>query len=180
MDFLFGNPLMTEPSKAISDYFWGKPTTIGSKVRLPDFLGIWYEMESLPIYFTSGYTKCTITYALNPSNDKELLITNGYTNQQGNPSTSEMTAEILADGAQMLMSTGMFLVPKFKMSIMAVEAGDAGSRYEYAMLGTTQRKDGLWLLSRTPVPMPLAVRARFIAKATDFDVTKLTIIKQTN
>ncbi len=112
-----------------------------AKVALDKYLGKWYEIAHLPAGFQSGCNETTATYSLLDNGNISVLnecVKNGkYKKAKG-------TAKIVDK------QTGA----KLKVTFFWPFYGDywiirLGENYEYAVVGTPNRKY-LWILSRTP------------------------------
>jgi apolipoprotein D and lipocalin family protein len=111
------------------------------RVELERYLGKWYEIAHLPARFQEGCTDTTATYALSGDGSISVLnecIRNGRTKQaKGKAKVVDKNS-----GAKLKVT---FFWP-FYGDYWII---DLGKDYDYAVVGTPNRKY-LWILSRTP------------------------------
>ena len=134
-------------------------------VELKKYLGKWYEIAHLPARFQEGCTDTTATYTLSEDGSISVLnecIRNGKVKQaKGKAKVVDKTS-----GA------------KLKVTFFWPFYGDywiinLGKDYEYAVVGTPNRKY-LWILSRTPqIDDKLFSQLIESAKSKGFDVNNL-------
>jgi apolipoprotein D and lipocalin family protein len=121
----------------------GKQNTLEvvPRVELEKYLGKWYEIAHLPARFQKGCTNTTATYTLSEDGNISVLnecIRNGKVKQ------AKGKAKVVNK------NTGA----KLKVTFFWPFYGDywiidLGKDYDYAVVGTPNRKY-LWILSRTP------------------------------
>jgi len=134
-------------------------------VELKKYLGKWYEIAHLPFRFEDGCTDITATYSL--SEDGNVSVLN----------------ECLRDG-KLKQAKGKAKVvdkdtgAKLKVTFFWPFYGDywiidLGKDYDYAVVGTPNRKY-LWILNRTP-QMDDKLYSQLIesVKSKGFDVSRL-------
>jgi len=134
-------------------------------VELEKYLGKWYEIAHLPAKFQEGCNETTATYTLSKDGSISVLnqsIKNGKTKQ------AKGKAKVVDKKSN----------AKLKVTFFWPFYGDywiitLGNDYDYAVVGTPNRKY-LWILSRTP-QMDDKLYSRLIeyAKSKGFDVDKL-------
>jgi len=112
-----------------------------SHVELEKYLGKWYEIARLPARFQEGCTDTTATYAL--SEDGSISVLNECI-ISGKVKQAKGKAKVVDkhSGAKLKVT---FLWP-FYGDYWII---DLGKDYDYAVVGTPNRKY-LWILSRTP------------------------------
>jgi apolipoprotein D and lipocalin family protein len=110
-------------------------------VDLKKYLGKWYEIAHLPARFQEGCTHTTATYAL--SEDGSISVLNEC-RRNGKMRQSKGKAKLVdKDSGAKLKVT--FFWP-FYGDYWII---DLGKDYDYAVVGTPNRKY-LWILNRTP------------------------------
>jgi apolipoprotein D and lipocalin family protein len=134
-------------------------------VELKKYLGKWYEITHLPTRFQEGCTDTTATYTL--SEDGSISVLNEC-KRRGKVRQAKGKAKVVDrnSGAKLKVT---FFWP-FYGDYWII---DLGKDYEYAVVGTPNRKN-LWILSRTP-QMDDKLLSQLIesVKSKGFDVTKL-------
>lgn len=134
-------------------------------VELTKYLGRWYEIAHLPTRFQEGCTDTTATYTL--SNDGSITVLNEC-RRRGKVKRAKGKAKVVDK------TTGA----KLKVTFFWPFSGDywiikLGTAYEYAVVGTPNRKY-LWILSRTHhMEDALYTQLLEFAKSKGFDVTRL-------
>jgi apolipoprotein D and lipocalin family protein len=133
-------------------------------VELDKYLGKWYEIAHLPFRFEDDCTDITATYGLSKGNISVLneCLRDGKLKQaKGKAKVVDKNS-----GAKLKVS---FFGP-FYADYWII---DLGKEYDYAVVGTPNRKY-LWILSRTP-QMDDKLFSQLIesAKSKGFDVDKL-------
>jgi apolipoprotein D and lipocalin family protein len=123
------------------------PLQTVAHVDLNRYLGLWYEIGRYPNSFQSGCLGSTATYTARPDGDIDVL--NSCRNEQ--------------DGSLRAAKGRAWVVDKFSNARLKVsffwpfrgdyQIIDLGQEYEYAVVGTPNRKY-LWILSRTPAMPP--------------------------
>jgi apolipoprotein D and lipocalin family protein len=137
------------------------------RVELEKYLGKWYEIAHLPTRFQKGCTDTTATYTL--SKNGNISVLNECT-RNGKVKQAKGRAKVVDK------NTGA----KLKVTFFWPFYGDywiidLGKDYDYAVVGTPNRKY-LWILSRTP-QMNDKLFSQLIesVKSKGFDVSKLII-----
>jgi apolipoprotein D and lipocalin family protein len=141
------------------------PLEVVPHVDLKKYLGKWYEIAHLPAKFQEGCTDTTATYNL--SKDGSISVLNECT-RNGKVKQSKGKAKVVDKNSN----------AKLKVTFFWPFYGDywiinLGKDYDYAVVGTPNRKY-LWILSRT-LQMDDELFSQLIefAKAKGFDVSKL-------
>ena len=141
------------------------PLAVVPHVELKRYLGKWYEIAHLPARFQKGCTDTTATYTL--SDDGSISVLNEC-KRRGKVKQAKGKAKVVdkTSGAKLKVT---FFWP-FYADYWII---DLGTDYEYAVVGTPNRKY-LWILSRTP-QMDDTLLAQLLesVKSKGFDVTKL-------
>lgn len=138
-----------------------------SKVELDRYLGKWYEIAHLPAGFQNGCNQTTATYSLRENGT--IFVLNECT-KNGKYKKAEGTAKV-AD-----KQTGA----KLKVTFFWLFYGDywiikLGENYDYAVVGTPNRKY-LWILSRIPkLDEKLFLELKEFAKSKGFNVDNLIL-----
>ena len=118
-----------------------KPLEVVPYVELNRYLGKWYEIAHLPIRFENGCTDITATYSL--SKDGNVSVLNECL-RDGKLKQAKGKAKVVDK------NTGAKLKVTFFWPFSAdYWITDLGNNYDYAVVGTPNRKY-LWILSRTP------------------------------
>ena len=136
-----------------------------AQVDLQRYLGKWYEVAHLPFRFENDCTDITATYSL--SKDGKISLLNECL-KNGKLKQAKGKAKVVdkSTGAKLKVT---FFWP-FSADYWII---DLGKNYDYAVVGTPNRKY-LWILNRTP-QMDDALFAQLVesAKSKGFDVNKL-------
>jgi apolipoprotein D and lipocalin family protein len=136
-----------------------------SHVELEKYLGKWYEIAHLPARFQQGCTDTTATYTL--SKEGSITVLNECV-RNGKLKQAKGKAKVVdkKSGAKLKVT---FFWP-FYGDYWII---DLGKDYDYAVVGTPNRKY-LWILSRTPqMDDKLFFQLTESAKTKGFDVNKL-------
>ena len=136
-------------------------------VELEKYLGKWYEIAHLPARFQKGCTDTTATYTLSEDGNISVLnecIKNGKVKQaKGKAKVVDKNS-----GAKLKVT---FFWP-FYGDYWII---DLGKDYDYAVVGTPNRKY-LWILNRTPkMDNKLFSQLLESVKSKGFDVNNLII-----
>ena len=141
------------------------PLQVVPHVELEKYLGKWYEIAHLPAKFQEGCTDTLATYTL--SKDGSISVLNECT-INGKVKRSKGKAKVVDKNSN----------AKLKVTFFWPFYGDywiinLGKDYDYAVVGTPNRKY-LWILSRT-LQMDDKLFSQLIefVKAKGFDVSKL-------
>jgi apolipoprotein D and lipocalin family protein len=118
------------------------PLQTVAKVDMTRYLGRWYEIARLPNRFQKGCAGSTADYALRE--DGEISVINSCRKEQDG-SLEQVTGRAwIVDAASNAQLKVTFFWP-FRGDYWIIELG---KEYEYAVVGTPNRKY-LWILSRT-------------------------------
>jgi apolipoprotein D and lipocalin family protein len=134
-------------------------------VELNRYLGKWYEIAHLPTRFQKDCTDTTATYTV--SDDGTITVLNEC-KRNGKVQQAKGKAKVVDK------NTGA----KLKVTFFWPFYGDywiinLGKNYEYAVVGTPNRKN-LWILSRTPqMDDQLFTQIIEAVKSQGFNVDKL-------
>ena len=134
-------------------------------VDVKKYLGKWYEIAHLPFRFEEGCSDITATYSL--SKDGTISVLNEC-KKNGKVKRAKGKAKVVDK------NTGA----KLKVTFFWPFYGDywiinLGNDYEYAVVGTPNRKY-LWILSRTPqMDDKLFSQLIELAKSKGFDIENL-------
>ena len=138
-----------------------------SKVELDRYLGKWYEIAHLPAGFQNGCNQTTATYSLQDNGNISVL---NECSKNGKNKKAKGTAKVVDK------QTGA----KLKVTFFWPFYGDywilkLGETYDYAVVGTPNRKY-LWILSRTPtIDTKLYSELTEFAKSKGFNVDNLIL-----
>ncbi len=134
-------------------------------VDLKKYLGKWFEIARLPARFEEGCSDITATYSLKKNGSISVL---NECKRNGKVKVAKGTAKVVDE------STGA----KLKVTFFWPFYGDywiinLGNNYDYAVVGTPNRKY-LWILSRT-LQMDDKLFSQLIdfVKSKDFDVQSI-------
>jgi apolipoprotein D and lipocalin family protein len=155
-----------------------EPVTSVKSMELPKYLGRWYEIARLPMFFQRHCAgNVTATYSLNP--DSTIKVDNQCLKKNGDPMQSIGQA-VPVDESHAKLSvtflpswlrwTGLAKAPYWVLKI--------DDDYTTALVGEPSRKY-LWILSRTPKISP-AVYQEYVSEAQrqGFDISQLIVTKQ--
>jgi apolipoprotein D and lipocalin family protein len=134
-------------------------------VELEKYLGKWYEIAHLPAKFQEGCNETTATYTL--SKDGSISVLN-QSIKNGKMKQAKGKAKVVDRKSNAKLKVTFFWPFYGDYWIIAL-----GDDYDYAVVGTPNRKY-LWILSRTP-QMDDKLYSQLIeyAKSKGFDVNKL-------
>jgi apolipoprotein D and lipocalin family protein len=113
-----------------------------SNVELSRYAGTWYEIARYPNRFQKGCRNTTATYT--PMENGDVNVLNRCSTDSGEK-TAHGTAKVVDPQTNARLKVTFFW--PFYGDYWII---DLGEDYEYAVVGTPDRKY-LWLLSRTPV-----------------------------
>ena len=134
-------------------------------VELEKYLGKWYEIAHLPAKFQEGCNETTATYSL--LDDGSISVLN-QSIKNGKMKQAKGKAKVVDRKSNAKLKVTFFWPFYGDYWIIAL-----GNDYDYAVVGTPNRKY-LWILSRTP-QMDDKLYSQLIeyAKSKGFDVNKL-------
>ena len=134
-------------------------------VELEKYLGKWYEIAHLPAKFEEGCNETTATYTL--SKDGRISVLNQCI-KNGKMKQAKGKAKVVDKKSNAKLKVTFFWPFYGDYWIIAL-----GNDYDYAVVGTPNRKY-LWILSRTPqMDDKLYSQSMEYAKSKGFDVNKL-------
>jgi apolipoprotein D and lipocalin family protein len=142
-----------------------KPLEVVPYVELNKYLGKWYEIAHLPFRFEDDCTDITATYSL--SKDGNVSVLNECL-RDGKLKQAKGKAKVVDKNTGAKLKVTFFW--PFSADYWII---DLGKDYDYAVVGTPNRKY-LWILSRTP-QMDDKLFSQLIksVKSKGFDVNKL-------
>jgi apolipoprotein D and lipocalin family protein len=139
-------------------------------VNLERYAGLWHQIAFYPTRFQGDCTiDTTATYTLRP--DGKVGVLNECTKTNGKRKSIEGKARIVDEKTQAKLKVKFFwFAPAGDYWII-----DLGPNYEYAVVGTPNRKY-LWILSRTPT-MDRVTYEKILERiqAQAFDIGKIQI-----
>jgi len=120
------------------------PVTTVQRVNLERYMGNWYEIARFEHFFQKGCRASTATYTLLPSGEVEVV--NHCVNEKDNsPREAKGRAWSVDPDGNARLKVSFFWPIRTDYWIL-----DLGKEYEYAVVGSPNRKY-LWILSRKPV-----------------------------
>lgn len=143
------------------------PVTSVQSVDLPRYMGVWYEIARYDHFFQEGCRGSTASYALTPNGEVE--VTNRCVNEKDNSvRVAKGRAWSVDPGGNARLKVSFFWPIRTDYWII-----DLGREYEYAVVGSPNRKY-LWILARKPV-MEKAVYQHILGLVAKqgFDIDKL-------
>lgn len=123
------------------------PLETVAHVDLNRYLGLWYEIGRYPNSFQKDCLGSTAMYAARP--DGEIDVTNSCRDEQDGRLRQAKGRAWVVDKASNARLKVSFFWP-FRGDYWVI---DLGQEYQYAVVGTPNRKY-LWILSRTPEMNP--------------------------
>jgi apolipoprotein D and lipocalin family protein len=136
-------------------------------VELEKYLGKWYEIAHLPARFQEGCTDTTATYTL--SRDGNIIVLNECT-KNGKVKRTKGKAKVVDKNTGAKLKVTFFWPFAADYWIL-----DLGKDYDYAVVGTPNRKY-FWILSRTSqMDDRLFSQLLESVKSKGFDVSNLII-----
>jgi len=142
------------------------PLTTVPNVDLNKYSGTWYEIARLPNRFQKHCVSDVVAnYTLNPNNT--VAVVNSCMQVNGRTKTAEGVARVAGEAKDSNSILEVRFAPSF-LSWLPFVWGDyrilaLGPNYEYAMVGTEDRKY-LWILSREKA-MSEALQKKLLAEA---------------
>lgn len=142
-----------------------KPLEVVPYVELNKYLGKWYEIAHLPFRFENGCTDITATYSL--SKDGNVSVLNECL-RDGKLKQANGKAKVVDKNSGAKLKVTFFW--PFSADYWII---DLGNDYDYAVVGTPNRKY-LWILSRSP-QMDDNLFSQLVesVKSKGFDINKL-------
>lgn len=152
-----GNPCVPEPLRPVS---------------LKDYLGRWYEVARYEQSFEKGCEGVTADYSLRQ--DGMINIVNSCRMKNGKQRVARGTAKLVPGSHGAKLKVGFFGPFHFGNYWVLDRAPD----YGWSIVGDPSGRY-LWLLSRTPTPGDMELRALIHrAAALGYDTTRLVITEQ--
>jgi len=123
----------------------GPPVTVVPKVDLSRYAGKWHEIAKYPNRFQRGCVGATAEYTLAPDGKSVEVVNRCMEEGPGGKERSiRGKAKVVEPATNAKLSVTFFWPFSGDYWILAL-----GSEYEYAVVGTPDRKY-LWILARTP------------------------------
>ena len=147
------------------------PLQTVDSVTVSKYMGVWFEIASIPQRFQKGCTDTQATYTLTDAGTVNIVnaCRKGADTQ---PVSAQGQARVVAgsNGAKLRVSFFLSFLPFFWGDYWIV---DLASDYSYAAVGSPGR-DTLWILSRTP-NLPDATYQHILAHlgSQGYDVNRL-------
>ncbi len=116
------------------------------QVDLSRYLGLWFEIGRYANSFQKGCLESTATYSIRPDGDIDVL--NSCHNEEDGRLREAHGRAWVVDSSNARLKVSFFW--PFRGDYWII---DLGKDYEYAVVGTPDRKY-LWILSRTPQMHP--------------------------
>ena len=136
------------------------------------YLGKWYEISAIELWFEKGCKGVTANYSLLPDGKLRVINTCYKDSLDGELKVANGKAKIVDTESNSKLKVTFFW--PFYGDYWIIELGE---NYEYAVVGSPDRET-LWVLSRTPTMDPTVyagILDRMSAKA--FDVTQLRMME---
>ncbi len=122
------------------------PLKTVAQVELSRYLGLWYEIGRYANSFQKGCLESTAVYSIRPDGDIDVL--NSCRNEGDGRLREAHGRAWVVDTSNARLKVSFFW--PFRGDYWII---DLGQNYEYAVVGTPDRKF-LWILSRTPQLSP--------------------------
>lgn len=150
------------------------PLETSDNANLDQFLGLWYEIASIPQIFTSGCSCTTAEYSLSPdgsgvtvSNNCQLLGFNNNIQGIATQASPDDFSKLLVDFPSVPGEPGDYWILHF------------AENASYMLVGNPDR-DNLYILSRTPVLGPQKYNGLLgLADELCFDISQVVLTEQT-
>jgi len=142
-------------------------------VDLPKYMGKWYEIALFPQWYQKDCTGTTAEYTLMPNEKVKVINSCHLKTLDGKLKIAKGSAHVVDKKTNAKLKVTFFWPFYGDYWIL-----DLGSNYEYAIVGSPNRK-GLWFLSRQPkISKELYEKLKKKASSLGFDVSKLTLTVQ--
>lgn len=145
------------------------------RVDLSRYLGKWYEIAHIPVFFQKGCAGgTTATYSL--IKEGTVGVENQCCTSDGKKKVARGRAWVVDKNTNAKLKVSFFSILGFHLFAGDYWIIDLGPEYEYAVVGHPSRSIG-WILSRTPSLSPDVLRGiaeRLEAKGYDFSRFKMT------
>jgi len=152
--------------------WWGKstgpPLAVVPGVDLSRYAGTWYEIAKYPNRFQRGCVGATAEYTLSPDGKRVEVVNRCREIDTGKVRSVRGKARVVDPTTNAKLSVTFFWPFSGDYWILAL-----GEEYEYAFVGTPDRKY-LWFLARTPtIGDDLYGRLVDLARARGFDPARI-------
>ena len=168
LSFIFLAILSGSQSFAMGHHAPSAPLTTVEKVNLVRYLGKWYEIARLEQFFEKGCVGATADYSLADDGKIKVLNTCHMKSCDGKIKVANGIARVVDTLNNSKLKVSFFWPFEGDYWIMKL-----GQDYEYAVVGSPDRKS-MWILSRTPQitdALFAEIKTEFAAK--DFDTEAL-------
>ena len=126
----------------------GNEPTVVSSVDLKKYIGKWFEIAKLPNWFQKNCSKnTTAEYTLRE--DGKISVINTCVESDGNKNIAEGVAKVVDNNSNAKLEVSFVRILGINLFWGDYWIIGLGENYEYAIVGTPDRKYG-WILSRTP------------------------------
>ena len=147
------------------------PPTTAPQVDLQRYLGTWYEIARLPLFFERRCEDVTATYSLRP--DGVIGVVNRCLRDGVDESFARGRATVVEGSGNARLKVSFFRPFSGDYWILHVDPD-----YRFALVGTPDRKN-LWILAREPHPPQADVqRLERLAREQGYDLTRLELTSQ--
>ncbi len=151
---------------------WGRPAAppleVVPSVDLSRYAGTWYEIAKYPNRFQRGCIGATAEYTLASDGKRVEVVNRCRDTESGKERSVRGKARVVDPATNAKLSVTFFWPFSGDYWILAV-----GEEYEYAFVGTPDRKY-LWFLARTPsIGDDLYGRLVDLARARGFDPARI-------
>ncbi len=142
-----------------------------SYVDIGRYIGKWYAVTSLPLFFSRNCKGQTADYEI--INDKTISVFNTCLKENGQTTINgKAVVKNTKTNAELIVTFDNFFTKLFKVkgdyNIIKLD-----ENYEYVMIGSKDRKS-LWIMSRRPdMPIDSLEEYKNFAKRIGFDTKKL-------
>jgi apolipoprotein D and lipocalin family protein len=152
--------------------WWGRPAAppleVVPSVDLSRYVGTWYEIAKYPNRFQRGCVGATAEYTLAPDGKRVEVVNRCREIDSGKEKSIRGKARVVDPATNAKLSVTFFWPFSGDYWILAV-----GEEYEYAVVGTPDRKY-LWFLARTPaIGDDLYSRLVDLARERGFDPARI-------
>jgi len=153
-------------------HWWGKstapPLAVVPSVDLSRYAGTWYEIAKYPNRFQRGCVGATAEYTLSPDGKRVEVVNRCREIDTGKERSVRGKARVVDPTTNAKLSVTFFWPFSGDYWVLAL-----GEEYEYAFVGTPDRKY-LWFLARTPtVGDDLYGHLVDLARARGFDPARI-------
>ena len=153
-------------------HWWGRPAApplaVVPSVDLSRYAGTWYEIAKYPNRFQRGCIGATAEYTLSPDGKRVEVVNRCRDVESGKERSVRGKARVVDPATNAKLSVTFFWPFSGDYWILAL-----GEEYEYAVVGTPDRKY-LWFLARTEtIGDDLYGRLVDLARARGFDPARI-------